>query len=174
MSSNYNDFKLKAHAYAQYPVSNMESTTNYRKQNVTVHNMMTATPTEDWILYPDEVVRSKHSSVRGRRGTSQKSHPTSKICNVTATGPNELPTPPGSNPASAEDKRIAEKTHACTQKAAQSLYGRPTFGRSDSPATAGGRAQRHVSYPHRLPTPDISDVEEDEFWECCKNDSKKN
>ncbi|KAI4168680.1 MAG: hypothetical protein LQ343_006183 [Gyalolechia ehrenbergii] len=174
MSPKYNNFELRANAYAQHPVSNIEGTKNHRKQNVTVHNMMRATPPEDWTLYPEEVVRSKHSSVKEQKGTSQKSRSNLKNGVFTAAGPKIPPTPPGSNPASVEDKRTVQRTNACTQIAAQSLQGPPTFGASDPPAMADKRIQRHVSYPHRLPTPDISDVDEDEFWACCKDSSKKN
>ncbi|KAL8717294.1 MAG: hypothetical protein Q9225_005442 [Loekoesia sp. 1 TL-2023] len=134
---------------------------------------MTATPTEDWTLFPDDIVRSKHSSIKERRGTRQKSHSNPKICNGKIVWPEMPPTPPGSSPAPKEYERTIERANACTHDTPQSLHHRPTFGPSDPPAVADERTRTHRSYPYRLPTPDISDVDEDEFWACCKDGSKK-
>ncbi|KAI4181000.1 MAG: hypothetical protein L6R41_006878 [Letrouitia leprolyta] len=134
---------------------------------------MTTTPIEDWILYPDEVVVTKHSSVKERRGNSEKSYSDSKVCSIKTTRPEMPPTPPGSNPASTEDERALKKTITYTRKAPQSTQGQPTSGAFIPPTLADGKARRGVSFHHRLPTPDISDVDEDEFWACCKNSNMK-
>lgn len=169
MSSTYNSVNLRAIDNAQHPVSKAESTKNQRRQNVTVHNIMTATPTEDWTLYPDEVVVTKHSSIKEARRNSQKSHSNSKVCSVRMTRPEMPPTPPGSNPASSKDRSSPERSDACTRKDSQSMHGRPTSEASFLAAMTDRTTRRRVSYPHRLPTPDISDVDEDEFWACCKD-----
>lgn len=164
---------LETRAHAQQPLANTETIEKHRKQNVIVHNTMTATPTEDWTLFPDDVVRSKNSSIRERRGMRQKSHSNPKICNGRIVWPEMPPTPPGGSPAPNEHEKTTERTNLSTQKTPQSLHHRPTLGPSGSPVVADGRTRMHTSYPYRLPTPDISDVDEDEFWACCKGGSKK-
>lgn len=147
-----------------------------RMHTVVVHNQMTTTPqTDDWILYPDNSVVVKHSTIRDRK--AQKvclaTHRGSNICNGSTTRPMMLPTPPGSDPAKHGHDKRADNGNAARGQALRDLRGEPTFGQLDPPATNARKSRERSMHPHRLATPDISDVDEDEFWSCCDAGGRK-
>lgn len=162
----------RTRARTQQEASSVEAAVKQRKQNVIVHNTMTATPTEDWVLYPDNVVAVKNSTVRERRTEKihMQSHTKPKLRNKRGSGPTMPLTPPGSSPAQSEHERTAEKK--CATRS-QELHDRPSSGPTASPVVVNRRARTETSYPYRLPTPDISDVDEDEYWACCGESSRK-
>ncbi len=146
-----------------------------RKQTVVVHNTMTATPAEDWILYPDNVITIKNSTVRDR--TTEKAcrqpHTKATQANRMTVRPMMPPTPPGSSPAQSERERAAERNSALRSQDLRVLNDRPTSGATSAPAEVNQRPRTDNSYPYRLPTPDLSDVDEDEFWACCKYGNRR-
>ncbi|KAL8754379.1 MAG: hypothetical protein Q9184_005132 [Pyrenodesmia sp. 2 TL-2023] len=131
---------------------------------------MTATLTEDWVLYPDDVVTVKNSTMRERRTEKTRTQPRPKttLGNRTVLRPMMLPTPPGSSPAQSEWERVAGRSDAMKFQDLRDSHDRPTSRPPGVPAEVSQRARADASYPHRLPTPDLSDVDEDEFWACCK------
>ncbi|KAI4289655.1 MAG: hypothetical protein L6R35_001079 [Caloplaca aegaea] len=138
-------------------------------RKVVVHNTKTATPTDDWILFPDDRVAVEHSSVRDQRirRASAQIRIKSQSRGEQTVRPTMLPTPPGSSPAQSECKRTEEKESAANCGDLRDSHDRPTSG-SDAPSVVVNRTTRaDTSFPYRLPTPDISDVDEDEFFACC-------
>ncbi|KAI4191635.1 MAG: hypothetical protein LQ350_008748, partial [Teloschistes chrysophthalmus] len=131
------------------------------------------TPTEDWTLYPDDVVVVKHSSIRPRKAQKVclKSHVEEGASDIAMKQPSMAPTPPGSNPKTQTRESRAYKDNRSSKQTSRDWKLRPTVEKSELPAAKPQTAQMVTSYPHRLPTPDLSDVDEDEFWGCCHGGS---
>ncbi len=158
-------------ARTQQAISSMNAIPKQpRKQNVVVHNTMTATPAEDWILYPNNVITVENSTVRDRTTEKARRQPHTKStqANMMTVRPMMPPTPPGSSPAQSERERAAKRNGALRSQDLRDLNDRPTSGATSAPTEASQRPRTDSSYPYRLPTPDLSDVDEDEFWACCK------
>ncbi|KAI4182908.1 MAG: hypothetical protein LQ346_006452 [Caloplaca aetnensis] len=163
-------------ARTQQAISSMDAIPKQqRKQNVVVHNTMTATPAEDWILYPDNVMIVKNSTIRDRttENTRRQTHAKSTQADGVTVRPMMPPTPPGSSPAQSERERAAQRNGALRCQDLRDLNDPPTSGATSAPAEVSQRPRTDTSYPYRLPTPDLSDVDEDEFWACCKNGSRR-
>lgn len=143
--------------------------TKKSERKVVVHNTKTATPVDDWILFPDDRVTVKHSSVRDQR--THRASPQVRIKSQPrreqTMRPTMLPTPPGSSPAQSECKRIVEKKNGANCQDSQDPHDRPTSGPDAPPVLVNRMARTDASSPYRLPTPDISDVDEDDFFACC-------
>ncbi|KAL8920490.1 MAG: hypothetical protein Q9208_006239 [Pyrenodesmia sp. 3 TL-2023] len=160
----------KTRTCSQQAISSVEAPQKQqRKRNVVVHNTMAATPTEDWVLYPDNVVTVKNSTVREQRTVKSRTQPRTKttLGNGMAVRPMMLPTPPGSSPAQSGRERVVERRDATKFHDVPDLHDRPTSGSTSVPAVVSQKTRTEPYYPHRLPTPDLSDVDEDEFWACC-------
>lgn len=129
-------------------------------REVVLHHPMATPPPEDWILFPDEVIITKHSSVRRRRSSKIK------------------------NPQPEDSRRPWIRRDPSKEKSADTSHVHQDAGRfkcipstptksPDSVAHAresnGCEAKRQPKpkFPDRLPTPDLSDIEEDGFWSCC-------
>ena len=157
--------------YHQVLDSNKELRTVRLNQNVVVHNMMTTTPPEDWILYPDDVVVEKHSSTRQRREArdlrSQKCT-RNDIRLAKALGPIMPPTPPENSPTQNERKQAVQSTYRETSGYSAMTDKAFTLAPVGNPSQGSRKGQVQTPYPQRLPTPDLSDVEEDGLWGCCK------
>lgn len=135
-------------------------------KEVVLHHPMMSPPMEDWILFPDEVIKCKSSSVRNSRNhTASKSslRPDKSLeCLSSST-----------QTASIAIKKSSSQSliaHA-SQDGSRSLRtsDQPGFiKKSLDTATKdiGGKPPK-VKAPRRLPTPDLSDAEEDDFWSCC-------
>ncbi|KAI4114952.1 MAG: hypothetical protein LQ338_007932 [Usnochroma carphineum] len=151
---------------------NLNAAQKQRKEDDVVHNTMTASPTEDWVLYPDDVVIVKHSTVREKRAQKPRRAQT-EMCAGKAVRPTMLPTPPGSSPAQTECQRRVGKKFVYSTQDLQGVHDRLTSGPTNPPAVGDWRMRTQPSRPYKLPTPDISDVDEDEFWACCHDGSRK-
>ncbi|KAL8899635.1 MAG: hypothetical protein Q9207_006095 [Kuettlingeria erythrocarpa] len=163
-------------ARTQQAISSMDAIPKQqRKQNVVVRNTMTATPADDWILYPENVVTVKNSTVRDRTTEKARGQPHAKStqANGMTARPMMPPTPPGSSPAQSERERAAERNGAVRSQDLRDLNDRPTYGATSAAAEVSQRDRTDTLYPYRLPTPDLSDVDEDEFWACCKYGNRR-
>lgn len=135
-------------------------------KEVVLHHPMMSPALEDWVLFPDEVVRCKNSSVR-----NSQNHPKSSL------RPDK----------GLECPSLSAQTASMTKKksSSQCLIAHESQDRSRSLRTSDqlgsikksldtatkdvGRNPPKVKAPRRLPTPDLSDVEEDAFWSCCSS-----
>ncbi|KAL9576463.1 MAG: hypothetical protein Q9212_007075 [Teloschistes hypoglaucus] len=140
-----------------------------------VHNHKMTTPTEDWTLYPDDVVVVKHSSIRPRKAQKVclKSHAEESAFDVAMMQPSMPPTPPGDSPETRTRESRAYKDNRSSKQTSHHWKLRPTVEKSELPAAKLQTTQMVTSHPHRLPTPDISDVDEDGFWGCCNGGSPR-
>ncbi|KAI4100621.1 MAG: hypothetical protein L6R37_005379 [Teloschistes peruensis] len=124
------------------------------------------TPTEDWTLYPDNVVIFKNSTIRPRKAQKVclKSHAEEGAFDIATKKPLMPPKPPGSNPETHARESRAYKDNTASKQTSHDWKLRPTVEKSELPAAKPQMTQMVTSRPHRLPTPDISDVDEDDFW----------
>ena len=160
---------LEISVSAQQPRPNTGSPRKSKKQPVIVHNKMTPTSTEDWILYGDEAVTAKHSSVRQRKAKTacRTSHTDRNVRNDGTTGPTMPPTPPGSSPAHSEHEKKEQRDKRSNWHTYGEPQSQPVCGHLNPGEVGDPRAAWRGTSSHRLPTPDLSDVDEDEMWACC-------
>ncbi|KAL8868100.1 MAG: hypothetical protein Q9174_005214 [Haloplaca sp. 1 TL-2023] len=168
MLSNRQPQGTRAHVSTVHALSDLTPPSPPSHHTVVIHNTKMPIPAEDWTLFPDEVVTIKHTSIRKRKTESVYviAETESRDRNEKTAGPTMLPTPPDSNPSNANRKIKRLREDASKGKAGQDLLKRPTSSQLDHQAVAAKRDERTDRHPHRLPTPDISDVDEDEMWPC--------
>lgn len=163
LSSSKNDFEINQ----QQSSNRTRQPTKIRHsiKEVVLHHPMMSPPMEDWILFPDEVIKCKNSSLRNPRNhTASKSslRPDKSL---------ECPSSSTQTASTTIKKSSSQSLIAHTsQDRSRSLQtsDQPGFIKKSLDTTTkdiGGKPPK-VKAP-RLPTPDLSDVEEDEFWSCC-------
>lgn len=153
----------------QHPRPNTAPPKNSKRQAVVVYNRMTPTPTEDWVLYGDEVITVRHSSIRQRKANQvcQTSSTDKKLLNTGTTRPTMLPTPPGSSPAHSEREKKQNEDNRPVRQDDRDPYRQTTSKCLNSREVGGSTSSMRGTTAYRLPTPDLSDVDEDEMWACC-------
>ena len=126
-----------------------------------LHHPSVPPPAEDWILFPKEVIVTKHCSVHVTR--SRKAKPVSQMRK-------------SSQPMSASEEtqaRFKQIISACAKPCQRDVL---NTALEQSFATAepfdeavGDHVEKSPKTEplQRLPTPDISDIDEDSFWFCC-------
>ena len=130
-------------------------------KEVVIHQPAPSPPTSDWILYPDEVIIDKHSSLRDARSR--------RVKRSTETDRSDM------RPPVSQDKMTIAIANA--QKYMRSQNQNTQLNRSCThlPVKVLPKSTRPRSEPEshrlpssqRLPTPDLSDIEEDDIWSCC-------
>lgn len=129
-------------------------------REVVLHHPMASPPPEDWILYPDEVIITKHSSVRRRRSCKTKD-PQSEDSHQPWIRRDPIQAKSGHDSQVGKDVQRRKEIPSAPSKSPDSV----------APAWEGNRylagRQPRPKFPERLPTPDISDIEEADFWSCC-------
>lgn len=130
-------------------------------KDVVIHQPAPSPPMEDWVLFPEDVVIDKHSSLRKNRSLSARRNTETKGL---------------SKPLSAPDDKMT-KTIVNAQEYIKSRNQNRDVNNSCShwPIEASSNTARQkiiykplrVDSPKRLLTPDLSDIEEDDFWSCC-------
>lgn len=129
-------------------------------REVVLHHPMVSLPPEDWILYPDEVIVTKHSSVRrGRSCKIKDSRSENSRGPSTRVDPNRGKTRKYSHVY--QDMQLHKEITSAPRKSPNLL----APAREDNKCDA--KTQPKPKFPERLPTPDLSDIEEDSFWSCC-------
>lgn len=129
-------------------------------RDVVLHHPLAAPPPEDWILYLDEVIIIKHSSVRRRR-SCELNDPQSEDSRRPWIRRDPIKEKSKKTSHVHQEVQRCEEIPSTPSKSPDS--GAPTWARKS------GEAKRppKPKYPERLPTPDLSDIEEDGFWSCC-------
>lgn len=130
-------------------------------KDVVLHHPSAPSPAEDWILFPDEVIVTKHCSVRVTR--SRKAKP------VLQMGKSSQPMPTSEETQARFKQIISACAKPCQRDALNSVL-KQSFATAETFDEAVGDHVEKSPKPEplqRLPTPDISDVDEDSFWSCC-------
>lgn len=129
-------------------------------REVVLHHPMATPPPEDWILYPDEVIITKHSSVRRRRSCAIKDQQ-SEDSRRPWIRRDPIKEKSGETPHVLQDVQSLKKIPSTPSESPDS--GAPAWEGNG----CGAKRQPKLKFPERLPTPDLSDIEEDGFWSCC-------
>ncbi|KAL8645009.1 MAG: hypothetical protein Q9226_007490 [Calogaya cf. arnoldii] len=146
----------------QQPKSSVAAPKKSERQPVVVYNKMTPTPEEDWILYEDEAITVKHSSIRQRKAdrVCRTSSVVKKFGNTGTTRPTMLPTPPGSSPAYSEREKKHNEDNKAVWQIEKDYQRQPTSNCLNSREVGDSTSSMRGTDPYRTPTPDLSDVEE--------------
>ena len=149
--------------------SSTASHKNSKRHAVVVHNMMTPTPKEDWILYGDEAITVRHSSIRQRKADKvcRTLSTEKKSCNTKTTRPTMPPTPPGSSPAHSEREKQRNGEDQSIRQNDSNHERQTTFTYLNHREVGDSKSAMRGTTTYRLPTPDLSDVDEDDMWGCC-------
>lgn len=134
------------------------------KKAVPHHHQVMLPPTEDWILFPDEVIKCKNPRVRDVQNRTahsylrqEKSLEGFQLSQIACAGSSKA----SSHPLAAQD----------SQDCARSLRSSDQLNiiekSLDTTTNDFGGNPPEIRRPPRLPTPDFSEVDEDEFWSCC-------
>ena len=163
-----NNLELKE---MQPKLSSTASHKNSKRQAVIVHNMMTPTPKEDWILYGDEAVTVKHSSIRQRKADKVcRTLPTEKkSCNTRTARPTMPPTPLGSSSTHIEREKQQSEEDRSVRQSDSNYQRHSTFNDLNHCDVGDSTSAMRGTTAYRLPTPDLSDIDEDDMWACCND-----
>ena len=117
--------------------------------------------TEDWVLFPEDVVREKHSTHRGARSRQvRKESKPERPCKVSPTPHNKMES------AIANAQQYIQSRNQ-NKEVNRSCSHRPTKVSSDIEFRKSVHKPLLIQSSRRLPTPDLSDLEEDDLWSCC-------
>lgn len=134
----------------------------YSIKEVVIQYPLMSPALEDWILFPNEVVRSKNSSVR-----NPQNHPKSSLRPDKGL---ECPSLSAQTASTTKKKSSSQCLAHESQDRSRSLRTSDQLGSIKRPLDTAtndvGRNPPKMKAPRRLPTPDLSDVEEDVFWSC--------
>lgn len=137
-------------------------------KEVVLHHPSMSPPLEDWVLFPDQVIHTKHSTVRESRARQAKKRmqPAEPSRSSSAHNTAMSRTAPASS-RNTSMSSLSEEPRV--RNVSFSALDRPNnINRSTSNvAEESPRSPPRAKAPQRLPTPDLSDVEEDSFWSCC-------
>lgn len=162
MSSTTHTINNKA-AINQMSLTQLDKTKKSKKsKKVTIHQSGSPLPPDDFVLFPQDVVKERHSSIRGAK--SRKPNTTKSAKRASSPMPrHHVIEPKGATPSRQEARRPSRRpiclkhmsTVNCTVDCANAKP--PTHPKMPPKAPS----------PPRLPTPDLSDLEEDDLWSCC-------
>lgn len=161
-----NNLELKK---TQPKQSSTASHRNPKRPAIIVHNMRTPTPTEDWVLYGDEAVTVKHSSIRQRKADKvcRTLSTEKKSCETKTARPTLPPTPPGSSPTYSEREKQQNGEGKSIRQSDSNHQRHSTFNHLKQCDVGDSTSAMRGTIAYRLPTPDLSDIDEDDMWACC-------
>ncbi len=131
-------------------------------KKVMIHQTGSPLPPDDFVLFPQDVVKEKHSTVRdakSRRLTTPKSAKRSSSPMPPYHAIEPKAPRPSRRDAHKSPGRIVCLDHMSTVNC--------TVDCGNAKPLAHLKMPPEAPSPPRLPTPDLSDVEEDDLWSCC-------
>lgn len=147
----------------QMPLTQLVKTKECKyTKKVMIHQSGSPLPPDDFVLFPQDVVKEKHSSVRNARPRKSKSPKSAKVPSSPMPR-NHVIEPKAPTPSRQDASRHSGRSFClehmstvnCTVDCAN---GKPQVQTKMPPKAPS---------PPRLPTPDLSDLEEDDLWSCC-------
>ena len=130
-------------------------------KEVFLHQPAPSPPVEDWTLFPEDVVIDKHSSHKGSRPRKVKEYTRKERSNMTSLAPDDK-----MEKAIANAQQYIQLRNQ-TKEVNRSCSHRPTKASPDVGFRKVDSRPRIIQAPNRIPTPDLSDIEEDDLWSCC-------
>ena len=131
-------------------------------KKVMIHQPGSSLPPDDFVLFPQDVVKEKHSSIRDAR-TRKPTPPKSAKFPSSPMPRDHVIEPKAPTPSRREARRHSGRSvcldHMSTVNCTVDCANAKLQGQTKMPPKA--------PLPPRLPTPDLSEVEEDDLWSCC-------
>ena len=140
----------------------VKSRKSKQSNKVMIHQPGSPLPPDDFVLFPQDIVKEKHSSVRDakpRRRTTPKSakrssSPMSRHHVIEPTAP---------SPSRRDPRRLSERPACLTHMSSVNC----TVDCANAKPLAHLKIPPKAPSPSRLPTPDVPEFEEDDLWSCC-------
>ena len=131
-------------------------------KEVMIHQPRSPLPPDDFVLFPQDVIKESHSTIRDARSRKAMATKSAKKSSSPMPRPHVME-PKAATPSRREARRPSRRpvcldhmsTVNCTVECAN---GKPLAHLKMPPKAPS---------PPRLPTPDLSDLEEDDLWSCC-------
>lgn len=162
MSSTTHTIKTKA-TINQMPLRQPVKTKKSKHlKKTTIHQSGSSLPPDDFALFPQDVIKEKHSSIRDAK--PRKSTETKSAKRSSSPMPrHHVIEPKTAAPSRQEGRRPSRRSvcleHMSTVNCTVDCANAEPLNHLKMPPKAPS--------PPRLPTPDLSDLEEDDLWSCC-------
>lgn len=127
---------------------------------VVLHHPLLPPPPEDWVLFPEHIIHTKHSNARDSRARQAKE----RLQPAEPSRSSSMRTTPTTSRNTSTSFSTKEPRD---QSDSPSKLDRPSNVAKSNVAVESPRNPPSLKAPQRLQTPDLSDVEEDGFWSCC-------
>ena len=130
-------------------------------KKVMIHQPASSLPPDDFVLFPQDVVKEKHSSVRHailRNTTAPKG-----ATRLSSPMPLHHVIEPKAASPSERDARRPSPSFCLDHMSTVNC----TFDCANAKLLAHVKMPPKAPSPPRLPTPDLSELEEDDLWSCC-------
>ena len=131
-------------------------------KRITIHQPGSPLPPDDFVLFPQDVIREKHSSIRDDRLRRPKATESAKRSSSSRPPPHvteSKATTPSRREAHKPSRRPVCLDHMSTVNCTVDCANDKSLAHQKMPPKAPS--------PPRLPTPDLSDIEGDDLWSCC-------
>lgn len=162
MSSTIPTIKKKASTNHLSMTQLVKTKESKHSKKVMIHQSGSPLPPDDFVLFPQDVIKEKHSSVRAARPRKPTSPKSAK----------------GSSSPMPRDHVIEPKAPTPSQRDSRRPSGRSvcldymsivncTVDCANAKLRGQTKMPPKAPSPPRLPTPDLSDFEEDDLWSCC-------
>lgn len=163
--------KSSSHRHSSKHQSTFLTSTKAQRSNssrkVLLHQPMPSPPPDDWALFPQDIVTEKNSNVRhapiGRHARS------ATACRQTLPLLDSHVTEPKATTPARTDVQRPRKPYQPSRCLNHMSARNCTAACIDTrpPPPMNISMPPKAPSPPRLPTPDLSDIEEDDMWSCC-------
>ena len=164
--SSTNPYNNKKSSINQTSWNHLVKTKEGKKsKNVTIHQSGSSLPPDDFVLFPQDVVKKKHSTVRdarSRKPTIQKAARGSS-----SPMPRDRATEPQAPVTPTRPRRDVHRSPERTKCLIHMSTVNCTVDCANAKPLAQLKIPPRAPSPFRLPTPDVSDLDEDDLWSCC-------
>ena len=134
-------------------------------KKVVIHQSGSPLPPDDFVLFPQDIVKEKHSSLRdvkARKATAAKS--AQRSSSPMPRQHRMAPTPSRRDARRPSDRAVC-LTHMSTVNCTVDCIN----ANSNAKPLAHLKVPPKAPSPPRLPTPDLSELDEDGLWSCCES-----
>ena len=131
-------------------------------KKIMIHQPGSPLPPDDFVLFPQEVIREKHSSIRDDRPRRPKATESAKRSS-SSIPPHHVTESKATTPSRREAHKPSRRPMCLDHMSTVNC----TVDCSNGKSMAHQKMPPKAPSPPRLPTPDLSDIEEDDLWSCC-------
>lgn len=131
-------------------------------KEVMIHQSRASPPPDDFVLFPQEVIKEKHSSIRAAKSSQPTATKSAK--SSSSPMPRHHVIEPKAATASRREARRPSRRPVCLEHMSTVNC---TVDCANAKPLAHLKMPPKAPSPPRLPTPDLSDLEDDDLWSCC-------